>query len=250
MTDSLLVRVGLVLPTFREKPDDALAIAVEAENVGIDGVFCFDHLWPMGQPNRPAMAPFPLLGAIAARSRSICLGTLVARVGLVPEGILADEFYALHQIAPGRVIAGIGSGDRLSAPENLAYGLPYESADRRRLAIERCGAALVQQGIPVWVGGGSPATVALAERIGAAVNLWEADPSDVAVQARQTKVTWGGVARVDGNLAVDDQVSELVALGRPLAQAGASWVVFAGSLHPAAVAATAVALRGETASST
>ena len=82
------------------QPDAAFAAAEEAVAAGIDGLFCYDHLWPMGQPERPALAPFPLLGALAARfgpsgdgtGDGPFFGTLVARIGLVPGPVLAAEF--------------------------------------------------------------------------------------------------------------------------------------------------------------
>ena len=48
------MRIGVTLPSFR---DDASAVdaARQAERLGLDGVFVFDHLWPIGQP-RPARA--------------------------------------------------------------------------------------------------------------------------------------------------------------------------------------------------
>ena len=61
------MRTGVVLPTFRDTPDEAFAAAEEAVGAGVDGVFCYDHIWPMGQPHRPALAPFPVLGALATR---------------------------------------------------------------------------------------------------------------------------------------------------------------------------------------
>jgi hypothetical protein len=62
-----VIRTGVVLPTFRETPDDALRAADDAVTAGVDGLFCYDHIWPMGQPDRPALAPFPVLGALATR---------------------------------------------------------------------------------------------------------------------------------------------------------------------------------------
>ncbi len=58
------MRTGVVLPTFRETPDEAFAAAAQAVAAGVDGVFCYDHIWPLGQPHRPALAPFPVLGAL------------------------------------------------------------------------------------------------------------------------------------------------------------------------------------------
>ena len=168
------VRTGVILPTFAASADEALAVARRADELGIDGVFCYDHLWPMGQPDRPALAPFPVLGAVAATTARVAVGTLVARIGLVPEGVLESEFEALAAIAPGRVVAALGTGDRLSAEENRAYGIDFAPAGERRDALRRCARSLRARGVPVWVGGGAPATVALAEEEGVAVNLWDA----------------------------------------------------------------------------
>ena len=54
------MNVGVLLPTFRDSAHDALATAAEAASHSLDGVFAYDHLWPMGQPERPALAPFPV----------------------------------------------------------------------------------------------------------------------------------------------------------------------------------------------
>ena len=59
------IKLGVVLPSFRPTAADALDVARQADDAGIDGVFCYDHLWPMGRPDRPALAPFPLLAAVA-----------------------------------------------------------------------------------------------------------------------------------------------------------------------------------------
>ena len=87
---AVVIRAGRRLPTFRDTPDAAFEAADEAVAAGVDGLFCYDHIWPIGQPERPALAPFPILGALAARFQpdgatgGPFLGTLVARVGLVP----------------------------------------------------------------------------------------------------------------------------------------------------------------------
>ena len=109
--------------------------------VGVDGLFCYDHIWPMGQPDRPALAPFPILGALATRFAprdglaGPFVGSLVARVGLVPDDVLFEQFVALHRLAPGRVVAALGTGDHLSAAENRAYGIEYPPASARRTAM-------------------------------------------------------------------------------------------------------------------
>jgi alkanesulfonate monooxygenase SsuD/methylene tetrahydromethanopterin reductase-like flavin-dependent oxidoreductase (luciferase family) len=255
------VKIGVVLPTFRSDATTALAVAGAVEAAELDGVFCWDHLWPMGQPERPALAPFPVLAAIAGQTRRVHLGTLVARIGLVPNDVLVSEFVALDLLAPGRVVAAIGTGDRLSAAENRAYGVPFPSAAQRRAALRECAAALRDLGLVVWVGGGSPQTRLVAEDLGAVVNLWNVPAQAVAAQARRSEVTWGGpaprsVGVVRGGSdegAVAAPPSSLPApSGGPsepdqaitrllyeLADAGATWAVFAWPIPLETLAACA-----------
>jgi alkanesulfonate monooxygenase SsuD/methylene tetrahydromethanopterin reductase-like flavin-dependent oxidoreductase (luciferase family) len=209
------VRTGILLPIFQARADAALDAAQRAERAGVDGVFCYDHLWPIGQPGRPALAPFPLLALVAARTRRVAVGTLVGRVGLVPDGVLLAELGALATIAPGRVVAGLGTGDRLSAGENEAYGVRFEPAHVRRARLARCVRGAMDLGLTVWVGDGGPQTRQVAIEEGAALNVWEATPADVRQKARAGEVTWGGAAR--GPLGPT--------LAR-LAESGATWAVF------------------------
>jgi alkanesulfonate monooxygenase SsuD/methylene tetrahydromethanopterin reductase-like flavin-dependent oxidoreductase (luciferase family) len=236
------VKLGVLLPTFRDDPTDAISIALEAERLGIDGVFAYDHLWPMGRPDRPALAPFPLLGAIAGASTRLCVGTLVARVGVVSDETLVAGFVALSQLAPGRVIAGLGTGDHLSANENHAYGLVFAPPEERRGALEHCARALLEAGLTVWVGGLAGPTVAVAERTGAAANFWQASPERVADQARRSEVTWGGMARPEGGSEELDAAG-LAEAARPLVDAGATWVVLGWPVRLTELAAAAGTLR-------
>jgi hypothetical protein len=231
-----------MLPTFRDTADDALSIAAEAEAVGLDGVFVYDHLWPMGRPDRPALSPFPVLGAIAGSTTRLSVGTLVARVGVVPDETLVAEFAALACLAPGRVIAGLGTGDHLSANENRAYGLAFGPAEERREAVAHCATRLLEMGLNVWVGGLARATVEVAERVGAAANFWQVTPERVALQAVRSEVTWAGMVKPDGGDEAFD-ASDLVAVGRPLVAAGASWIVLGWPVRLQELAAAAETLR-------
>jgi Luciferase-like monooxygenase len=230
------VKVGVTLPTFRDD-DAALESALRAEALGLDGVFVFDHLWPMGGRDRPALSAFPVLGAVAAVTSRICFGPLVARIGLVPDDVLVAELASLAQMGRGRLIAGLGTGDKLSAAENDAYGVPPGPADERRLALAGCARRLLARGVPVWVGGGSVATVQLAVDLGpgAAVNLWEGQASAIAGLVGRCEVTWGGP--------VADNVAD-IALGlSEVAEAGATWAVCAWPRSLEAVAEVAEMLR-------
>ncbi|HLK45965.1 MAG TPA: hypothetical protein VKT18_08240, partial [Acidimicrobiales bacterium] len=173
------MRRGRLLPTFRLSPDDALAAADEAAAGGLDGVFCYDHLWPMGSPQRPAIAPFEVLAVVARRHPSLTVGPLVARIGLVAEDVLLAQCRALRAVASGDVVIGLGTGDRLSREENLAYGIGYDDPEVRRGALCRVAAALREEGVEVWIGGGHERTNAIAASVGALLNLWDASPEDV-----------------------------------------------------------------------
>jgi len=199
-------------------------VAASAAASGVDGVFCYDHLWPMGDPTRPALAPFPLLGVIARRHPELVVSPLVARIGLVSDEVLLSQFAALDAIAPGRVLAALGTGDHLSAEENRAYGIEFAPASTRRASLERCAATLLERGTEVWIGGGAAATLKVAADLGCAVNLWGASPADVASQARSTRVTWAGLA--PGG---DDEIATLLAA---LELAGAAWAVVGNLIDP------------------
>jgi len=230
------MKVGVTLPQFSDRADLAIAAATEAERLGIDGVFCFDHLWPMGQPDRPALSCWPLLGALAASTSTIRVGTLVARIGLLPDPMLTGALVGLSAISGGRIIAGLGTGDRLSRGENEAFGIPFESADRRRERLGEVAAAVMAAGIPVWVGSGQDKTVGLTRSLGATVNLWETEPVRVAeLVSSGLDVTWGGP--------VGSGVGEATGHLMTLADAGASWAVCAWPDSLEVIAEAAASLR-------
>src|SRR5205814_456082 len=138
---------------FRLDAELALDTALRAEAAGLDGVFVYDHLFPMGQPERPAVPCLPLLAAVAVRTRRVTLGPLVARVGVVPDAVLVTMLETLGRIAPGRVIAGLGTGDNKSRTENDRFGLGFEAVGERVEAVRRCARSLRAAGLPVWVAG-------------------------------------------------------------------------------------------------
>lgn len=164
------------------------------------------------------------------------LGTLVARVGLAPDAVLEAEIRTLAGLAPGRFVAGLGTGDSKSAPENLAYGVPFPPASERRARLAGLVERLRPEGVTAWVGGGSPATNALARSLQVALNLWQAPLPVVAEAAKAGEVTWGGI------LPRDPEAASALLAG--LAAAGASWAVvgWPGSIAPVVAAAEAAGI--------
>jgi hypothetical protein len=208
------MKLGVLLPTFRDNPDDALASAKRAADAGLDGVFAYDHLWPMGTPTRPSLAPFPVLTAVARANATLLVGPLVARIGLVGTPHLIEQFMTLHALAPGRVIATLGSGDKLSAAENVAYDIPERNADERRALMAETARALVDT-MPVWFGAGNDTTNTVARDVGAVLNLWDAAPDRVLAVAASGPVSWAGPVPEHLETSLD-----------ALRDAGATWAVF------------------------
>jgi alkanesulfonate monooxygenase SsuD/methylene tetrahydromethanopterin reductase-like flavin-dependent oxidoreductase (luciferase family) len=235
------MRTGVVLPTFRDTPEAAFAAAAAAVTAGVDGVFCYDHIWPIGQPERPALAPFPILGALATMlgpsrgpGEGPYLGTLVARIGLVANAVLAAQFLALEGLAPGRVIAGLGTGDKLSEQENRAYGIPFAPAAERRADMVELGRELARAGLPVWMAGGPAGRTEEPRAAGAALNVWDAEPALVAERRAGpdgVEVTWAGPPP-----SASPPMAERM---QALHHAGASWVVFGWPVDVEELAAAA-----------
>ena len=158
----------------------------------------------------------------------------MGRVGLVEGPVLLAQCRALRLLAGSRAILALGTGDRLSKEENLAYGVPFAAPDARREALAALATTLVGEGGDVWIGDGSTATRAIAPAVGATLNLWDAAPDEVAAAAAGSPVSWAGPAPLrEGRL---DEAATIELLGG-LARAGATWAVFTPQLPIARLAA-------------
>jgi alkanesulfonate monooxygenase SsuD/methylene tetrahydromethanopterin reductase-like flavin-dependent oxidoreductase (luciferase family) len=197
----------------------------------------FDHLWPIGAPGRPALACLPALAAVATMTSNVCVGTLVARVGLHDDERIVDSLATIATaVDPARMIVGLGAGDRLSAAENRAYGLAFPPVAQRVAALIRVADAVHDLGLVVWVGGRSAVVREAAAGHADAANLWGATPGDLAVEAAELRamagdrpfsVTWGGQVLVGRD--ADDAARLSARYGpRPGLVAGAVDEVVAG----------------------
>ena len=190
------MKLGALLPTFRNGAADALAFADRAVEAGIDGLFAYDHLWPMGSPTRPSLAPFSVLAAVARRHEGVIVGPLVARIGLVGTPHLVEQYRTLERVAPSRVICAIGSGDKLSAAENEAYDVPVRSGDERRALMAETARQLSDT-MPIWFGAGNDETNRVAREVGATINLWDASPQRLRDMSKAGAVSWAGPVPAD-----------------------------------------------------
>jgi alkanesulfonate monooxygenase SsuD/methylene tetrahydromethanopterin reductase-like flavin-dependent oxidoreductase (luciferase family) len=220
-------KLGLTLPSFVEDPEIPITVARAAEDAGLDGVFVYDHLWRGDPPNRrPALEGLTLLGAVAAETTRVQVGTLVARATLRPAATLANGFLTAQRISGGRLIAAIGAGDSQSRSENEAFGLPFGTMAERVGALHDAVRACEKQGYPVWVGGRAAqvrAIVAIAD----GWNAWDSSPERFAEQVALVRevspgatISWGGLARP-----TDEGVAGLADRLRPYVDLGAEWLI-------------------------
>jgi alkanesulfonate monooxygenase SsuD/methylene tetrahydromethanopterin reductase-like flavin-dependent oxidoreductase (luciferase family) len=230
-----LPALAVTLPQFHAETGPAVAAGLQAHRLGYAGAFVFDHLWPLGQRDRPAAEAWTLLAALAARvgeqrgaGEGFRLGTLVTRAGLRPPALVARMAATAGQVAGAPLVVGVGRGDPANRDENLAFGLPFPDAAGRNRDLEATVAALRgplagQPPPAVWVGGVATTVRALAGRLADAWNGWAVTPEELAAglaDARRTAeaagrdpagvgATWGGQV-----LVADDAAEAAARLAR------------------------------------
>jgi alkanesulfonate monooxygenase SsuD/methylene tetrahydromethanopterin reductase-like flavin-dependent oxidoreductase (luciferase family) len=222
------MRVGITLPQFTKDATRPLQVARLVEEAGLDGAFVFDHLWPIGHPDKPALHGLTLVGALAAETDHITLGSLVARVGLVPDAVLVHTFMTLHRLVGDRLVAGLGIGDSLSHGENQAFGVPAEPWDVRIERLGRCCDDLRAAGVRTWVGGHSESTRRVAAEHADGWNSWGVDLDTFAIEAADVSRRRDGEGRLHRPRRPERpprpvEPAEAARLTRPMTSAELTW---------------------------
>jgi alkanesulfonate monooxygenase SsuD/methylene tetrahydromethanopterin reductase-like flavin-dependent oxidoreductase (luciferase family) len=111
--------------------------AALAEELGFDCVWVSEHHF---SPDCWNPAPFAFLGAVAARTSRVRIGTYVLLLPLHNPVRVAEDVAVLDNISQGRIDLGVGVG---SSPEEFAsFGIPLENRLGRTFEalriIERC----------------------------------------------------------------------------------------------------------------
>jgi F420-dependent oxidoreductase-like protein len=113
------IRLGFQIPNFSygvpvaELFPTVVAQAREAETAGFDSVFVMDHFYqlPMlGAPEEPMLEAYTALGALAAATEDVLLGTLVTGNTYRNPTLLAKIITTLDVVSQGRAVLGIGTG--------------------------------------------------------------------------------------------------------------------------------------------
>ncbi len=91
--------------------------ALEAEAAGYAALWSFDHFdGAVLGGDRPMLECFTLLGALAAATTSIALGTLVVNVANRHPAVTAAAAISAQRISGGRLLLGIGAGASPNSP--------------------------------------------------------------------------------------------------------------------------------------
>ncbi len=229
-----MARVSVTLPQFRTEAAPMLDAARRAEALGFDGVYVFDHLFPLGSPDRPIFEVFVALGAVAAATTTIGIGTLVVRAPIRPAWTTAKAAWSAQAISGGRLTLGLGAADSLSKPEFEAYGLPFGSVAERIGTVRETITALHAPELQLpgfavpktWIGGRSAQIRSVAAELSDGWNAWGGDATRLAAEStairaragRPFEVSWGGQVllapderRLMERLAERDDADRLVA---------------------------------------
>jgi alkanesulfonate monooxygenase SsuD/methylene tetrahydromethanopterin reductase-like flavin-dependent oxidoreductase (luciferase family) len=187
------MRYGLVLSNIGSFSDPATVIefAQKAEEVGWESLFLWDHLAWVWAPHvelggadrttgRRPLDPWTMLGAVAARTERLLLGTCVTPVPRRRPQVLALQLATLDELSGGRAILGAGLGGNRREFEEFG-----ESFDReRRWQLLEEGLGLIRElwagplgprDIPIWIGGNSTR----ARRLAAQYEGWMPDSTSL-----------------------------------------------------------------------
>jgi alkanesulfonate monooxygenase SsuD/methylene tetrahydromethanopterin reductase-like flavin-dependent oxidoreductase (luciferase family) len=238
------LKIGWSIPQSTSRRDDSIKFATACEELGFDSVWVYDHLMPYWLHDAPSLDGFTLLSTVAARTSRIHVGTLVTNVVLRNPGVLSKMTATIDRVSEGRLILGLGIGDRRSRKELESYGYPYLPWNMRLRRLEASIAVLraIWTGtqtsmrsedvrfhgisrptpvwrVPIWIGGKHLDLGRLAAKVADGWNLWGIPFHEIERRIRSVtgdlhdrrefELSWAGSIsrRVDGSVDMERTLS-------------------------------------------
>jgi coenzyme F420-dependent glucose-6-phosphate dehydrogenase len=186
----MMLRLGYKASAEQFGPRQLLDFAIAAEGHGFDSVWTSDHYQPWRHTGGHAPNALAWLGAAAASTERVILGTSVLTPSLrYNPAVVAQAFATLGCLAPSRVILGVGTGESLN---EVVVGAAWPDQKERFRRLKE-SVLLMQQlfrddfvnfegefykthnatiydrpaePVPVYIAGSGPAASRLAGRIG------------------------------------------------------------------------------------
>ena len=115
--------------------EDWVALADACERSGIEALFRSDHYLSVGgEVERGSLDAWGTINALAARTTTLRLGTMVSPTSFRHPSVLAKLATTADHVSGGRIELGMGTG--WSEVEHTAYGFPFLSMKERMDVLE------------------------------------------------------------------------------------------------------------------
>lgn len=128
MSQGRPLRIGVQLPEVERvvRWPELVEMARMAEEVGLDSIWVGDHLLYRDEErgSRGPWEAWSILAGLAAVTRRITLGPLVAATGFHNPAMLAKKAATIDEMSGQRLVLGLGAG--WNELEYRAYGFPFE----------------------------------------------------------------------------------------------------------------------------